>query len=131
MNDSCNNHAPCIENRYNLVRTVIPAAVQGALGLSGVEGVFRTACNTALSVLRGGATSLTALLTAIVHDPLVDWGAEGEGAAAKKVRPSPTKPVLVTLTQISHTLGTYYSLMKHPHAAIAVKSGTEMKCGPS
>ena len=64
-------------------------AVQGALGLTGVEGVFRSACETALSVLRGAAASLEALLAAIVHDPLVDWGAEGEGAAAKQACPEP------------------------------------------
>ena len=62
------------------------ALVQAALGITGVEGVFRSACETTLSVLRGGAASLKALLAAIVNDPLVDWGVEGEGAAAKKAR---------------------------------------------
>ena len=77
----------CVKAAIGPVEYCGRGAVQGGLGLSGVEGVFRTACQTALSVLRGGSASLTALLAAIVHDPLVDWGAEVEGAAAKKVYP--------------------------------------------
>ena len=53
-----------------------------------MEGAFRNACETALSTLRSGSPALLALLSAIMHDPLVNWGAEHDGAGAKKVTPT-------------------------------------------
>jgi phosphatidylinositol kinase/protein kinase (PI-3 family) len=58
---------------------------QAGLGLTGVEGAYRNGCENAMAVLRDSSDTLTALMRAIVHDPLVDWGSEREGAAAKKV----------------------------------------------
>ena len=59
---------------------------QAGLGLTGTEGAFRNGCESAMAVLRDSSDTLSALMRAIVHDPLVDWGSEREGAAAKKVR---------------------------------------------
>ena len=59
---------------------------QAGLGLTGVEGAFRNGCEAAAVVLRGSSDTLTALMRAIVHDPLVEWGSDREGAAAKKAR---------------------------------------------
>ena len=62
--------------------------VQAGLGLTGVEGAFRNGCEAAAVVLRDSSDTLTALMRAIVHDPLVEWGSDREGAAAKKARSS-------------------------------------------
>jgi len=51
-----------------------------------VEGAFRNGCEAAAVVLRDSSDTLTALMRAIVHDPLVEWGSDREGAAAKKAR---------------------------------------------
>ncbi|CAG8560727.1 5738_t:CDS:10, partial [Ambispora gerdemannii] len=47
--------------------------IEKALGITGVEGVFRIACETALKVMRKNKEMLTILLEAFVYDPLVDW----------------------------------------------------------
>lgn len=47
--------------------------VETALGVTGVEGQFRLACEQVLKVLRRGRETLLTLLEAFVYDPLVDW----------------------------------------------------------
>ncbi|KFM68138.1 Serine/threonine-protein kinase SMG1, partial [Stegodyphus mimosarum] len=53
--------------------------IRSALGLTGVEGVFRTSCEHVLKVLRRGRETLLTLLEAFVYDPLVDWTPGSEG----------------------------------------------------
>ncbi|KAJ3299777.1 Serine/threonine-protein kinase smg1 [Borealophlyctis nickersoniae] len=43
------------------------------LGLTGVEGSFRIACQNTLRIMRENKEILTTLLEAFVYDPLVDW----------------------------------------------------------
>ncbi|XP_065311979.1 serine/threonine-protein kinase SMG1 isoform X2 [Dermacentor albipictus] len=47
--------------------------IEAALGVTGVEGQFRLACEQVLKVLRRGRETLLTLLEAFVYDPLVDW----------------------------------------------------------
>ncbi|KAJ3818475.1 hypothetical protein EV361DRAFT_810329 [Lentinula raphanica] len=47
-----------------------------ALGVTGVEGVFRTACEVTMQLLRDNKDSLMSVLDAFVHDPLVEWEEE-------------------------------------------------------
>ncbi len=44
-----------------------------AFGLSGVEGVFRGSCESALRVMRDNSDTLMHVLHTFVHDPLVEW----------------------------------------------------------
>ncbi|UOH82515.1 hypothetical protein LQV05_005222 [Cryptococcus neoformans] len=44
-----------------------------ALGVTGVEGVFRKAAEITMSILRSNSDSLMSVLEAFVHDPLVEW----------------------------------------------------------
>eukprot|EP01135_Chromosphaera_perkinsii_P005703 Nk52_evm3s359 gene=Nk52_evmTU3s359 len=44
-----------------------------ALGITGVEGVFRSSCEQVLSVMRQNKETLLTLLEAFVYDPLIDW----------------------------------------------------------
>jgi|SRR5690606_33332851 len=44
-----------------------------AMGVSGVEGVFRSTCESVMRVLRDNKDSLLALLDSFVHDPLINW----------------------------------------------------------
>ncbi|KAG8968537.1 serine/threonine-protein kinase M1 [Tulasnella sp. 419] len=46
------------------------------LGVTGVEGVFRIACEVTMEILRHNKDSLMSVLEAFVHDPLVEWEIE-------------------------------------------------------
>ncbi|PWN38433.1 uncharacterized protein FA14DRAFT_118905 [Meira miltonrushii] len=48
-----------------------------ALGITGVEGVFRKAAEITMNILREHKDSLMSVLEAMVHDPLVEWNLEG------------------------------------------------------
>lgn len=43
------------------------------LGVTGVEGVFRIACEITMELLRNNKDSLMSVLDAFIHDPLVEW----------------------------------------------------------
>ncbi|KAF9450926.1 hypothetical protein P691DRAFT_724995 [Macrolepiota fuliginosa MF-IS2] len=43
------------------------------LGVTGVEGFFRIACEVTLQLLRDNKDSLMSVLAAFIHDPLVEW----------------------------------------------------------
>jgi PI-3-kinase-related kinase SMG-1 len=47
-----------------------------ALGLTGVDGTYKIACEHTLRVLRKNKEVLLTLLEAFVYDPLVDWTAD-------------------------------------------------------
>ncbi|RKO94051.1 kinase-like domain-containing protein, partial [Blyttiomyces helicus] len=68
----------CFENgkRLRVPETVpfrLTRNLRAALGISGVEGVFRVACEHVLRVARENREVLLTLLDAFVYDPLVDW----------------------------------------------------------
>lgn len=46
------------------------------LGVTGVEGVFRKACEVTMQILRDNKDSLITVLDAFIHDPLVEWEEE-------------------------------------------------------
>ncbi|CBY37429.1 unnamed protein product, partial [Oikopleura dioica] len=56
--------------------------MEGALGVSGLQGPFKEACEETMKTLREGRDTLMTLLEAFVYDPLVDWtGAVDAGYA--------------------------------------------------
>ncbi|KAJ3082415.1 Serine/threonine-protein kinase smg1 [Quaeritorhiza haematococci] len=59
--------------------------LQGALGLTGIEGVFRIACENTMRVMRKNKEVLLTLLEAFVYDPLVDWTNELADEYEKRV----------------------------------------------
>ncbi|XP_050301026.1 serine/threonine-protein kinase SMG1 [Anthonomus grandis grandis] len=52
--------------------------IRDALGVTGVEGIFRVACENVLKTMRKGRETLLTLLEAFVYDPLIDWTVGGE-----------------------------------------------------
>uniref|UniRef100_A0A7S3R516 Serine/threonine-protein kinase TOR n=1 Tax=Dunaliella tertiolecta TaxID=3047 RepID=A0A7S3R516_DUNTE len=44
-----------------------------AMEVAGIEGNFRTTCENVMRVLRSNKESVTAMLEAFVHDPLINW----------------------------------------------------------
>ena len=72
------DHNICFEKGKNLriperVPCRLTQNVVRLFGLTGVEGVFRSACEQTLESLRGGKDTLMCLLEAFIYDPLVDW----------------------------------------------------------
>lgn len=53
--------------------------LRAALGVTGVEGVYRLTCEHVLRVLKSGQETLLTLLEAFVYDPLIDWTPLNEG----------------------------------------------------
>ncbi|KAG6891315.1 hypothetical protein C0992_009196 [Termitomyces sp. T32_za158] len=56
------------------------------LGVTGVEGVFRIACEVTMQLLRDHKDSLMSVLDAFIHDPLVEWEDE-----KRKLEREPTR----------------------------------------
>eukprot|EP00795_Rhopilema_esculentum_P008911 gene8911-16536_t len=56
--------------------------IEAALGISGVEGLFRISCERVMQILRQGRETLLTLLEAFVYDPLVDWTTANDAAFA-------------------------------------------------
>ncbi|XP_072224935.1 serine/threonine-protein kinase SMG1 isoform X3 [Leuresthes tenuis] len=52
--------------------------IESALGVTGVEGIFKLSCEQVVQIMRRGRETLLTLLEAFVYDPLVDWTAGGE-----------------------------------------------------
>ncbi|XP_034250537.1 serine/threonine-protein kinase SMG1 [Thrips palmi] len=59
--------------------------IQAALGVTGVEGIFRMACEHVLRVMKKGRETLLTLLEAFVYDPLIDWTTGNEAGYAGAV----------------------------------------------
>ncbi|CAD5118686.1 DgyrCDS7369 [Dimorphilus gyrociliatus] len=47
--------------------------IESALGVTGVEGLFRSSSEMVLRILRRGKETLLTLLEAFLYDPLIDW----------------------------------------------------------
>lgn len=47
--------------------------LEKAMEVSGIEGNFRSTCEKVLHVLRNEKDSITAMMEAFVHDPLINW----------------------------------------------------------
>ena len=49
-----------------------------SMEVCGIEGIFRTTCESVMTVLRDNKDSLMAMLEAFVYDPLINWRLFGE-----------------------------------------------------
>jgi PI-3-kinase-related kinase SMG-1 len=77
----------CFEKGHNLrVPERVPfrmtQIIEHALGLTGVDGVFRLSCEQVMETLRRGSETLLTLLEAFVYDPLLDWTSNDAGLIA-------------------------------------------------
>ncbi|KAK7062299.1 Serine/threonine-protein kinase atr [Favolaschia claudopus] len=61
------------------------------LGVTGVEGVFRIACEVTLQLLRDNKDSLMSVLDAFIHDPLVEWEDEKRKLEREPIRRNQVK----------------------------------------
>ncbi|KAI9470908.1 MAG: hypothetical protein EXX96DRAFT_603026 [Benjaminiella poitrasii] len=59
--------------------------IYGALGITGVDGQFKTAAEETLRVLRKHKEVLITLLDAFIYDPLVDWESEAVEAGHRQM----------------------------------------------
>ena len=73
---------------FRLTRMLI-----NAMEVTGIEGTYRSTCESVMRVLRNNKDSLMAVLEAFVYDPLLNWRLMETGGAkskkAKKEQPQP------------------------------------------
>ncbi|XP_052741875.1 serine/threonine-protein kinase SMG1, partial [Bicyclus anynana] len=73
-----------------------------ALGVTGVEGIFRLACEHVVRTMRRGRETLLTLLEAFVYDPLVEWGGGRRRRGVRHVRAARAM-LAVRVRELRHT----------------------------
>lgn len=73
-------HTTSLQVPFRLTRMMVKA-----MEVSGIEGNFRTTCENVMRVLRANKESVTAMLEAFVHDPLINWRLLNTAEAAGEV----------------------------------------------
>ena len=81
--------------------------MQAGLGVTGVDGAFRSGCENILRVSRANATNLTRLMQAVLTDPLICWSGD-KRPGSKKVNHNPCINLLSKACQ--HTALQQYTL---------------------
>lgn len=66
---------------FRLTRMLI-----NAMEVTGIEGTYRSTCESVMRVLRNNKDSLMAVLEAFVYDPLLNWRLIETGAKVKKAK---------------------------------------------
>ena len=93
--DKCPETVP-----FRLTRMLV-----NAMGVSGVEGTYRSTCEATMNVLHTHKDSVMAMLEAFLHDPLLDWHLEDAAAAAATKDANVTPSVIashIPATEDSH-----------------------------
>ena len=76
---------------FRLTRMLI-----NAMEVTGIEGTYRSTCESVMRVLRNNKDSLMAVLEAFVYDPLLNWRLmETGGAKSKKTKKEQHQPPVV------------------------------------
>ncbi|WWD02632.1 hypothetical protein V865_000672 [Kwoniella europaea PYCC6329] len=91
-----------------------------ALGVTGVEGVFRKAAEITMGILRNNSDSLMSVLEAFVHDPLIEWIKIGRSKSERDIKASADrnlKPIKAKLRGIMEE-GTVLSVPSQVEALI-------------
>ncbi|OCF57218.1 hypothetical protein L486_04674 [Kwoniella mangroviensis CBS 10435] len=91
-----------------------------ALGVTGVEGVFRKAAEITMGILRNNSDSLMSVLEAFVHDPLIEWIKIGRSKSERDIKASADrnlKPIKAKLRGIMEE-GTVVSVPSQVEALI-------------
>ena len=57
-----------------------------AMEVTGIEGTYRSTCESVMAVLRNNKDSLMAVLEAFVYDPLLNWRLIETGNKSKKTK---------------------------------------------
>ena len=66
---------------FRLTRMLI-----NAMEVTGIEGTYRSTCESVMTVLRNNKDSLMAVLEAFVYDPLLNWRLIETGNKSKKAK---------------------------------------------
>lgn len=47
--------------------------LQKAMGVAGINGLYKSTCESVLRILRNNRESLLAVLETFAHDPIISW----------------------------------------------------------
>lgn len=71
------------------------------LQVTGIEGTYRSTCESVMTVLRNNKDSLMAVLEAFVYDPLLNWRLMEAGAGARRTTATTAGATVVGTNPIS------------------------------
>ncbi|KAJ2934534.1 hypothetical protein H1R20_g2555, partial [Candolleomyces eurysporus] len=97
------------------------------LGITGVEGVYRIACELTMNLLRENKDSLMSVLDAFIHDPLVEWEDEKRKRDRTRNQPKTSTASIAknALEPIGKKLEGYYDVAKAKHEHIKKQLSTK------
>src|SRR5262249_20160970 len=67
-----------------------------ALGVTGVEGLFRRSCEISMGVLRANQETLMSVLATFIYDPLVEWKSRSDHRSDGSKHREEMKPLEIT-----------------------------------
>lgn len=95
-----------------------------AMGVTGVEGVYRRTMEVCLNTLRRNSDSLLSILEPFLNDPTVAWSRKGRAQLvehARGVARDNSADAELALSKISNRLKGIYNLF-HPHCKAITKA---------
>lgn len=104
------------------------------LQVTGIEGTYRSTCESVMIVLRNNKDSLMAVLEAFVYDPLLNWRLMEAGVGARRTTAATTGATVVGTNPISvasaATTVSDETSMAASFAASLSKKAAPMNVGP-
>lgn len=104
------------------------------LQVTGIEGTYRSTCESVMIVLRNNKDSLMAVLEAFVYDPLLNWRLMEAGVGARRTIAATTGATVVGTNPISvasaATTVSEETSMAASFAASLSKKAAPMNVGP-
>ncbi|XP_047026629.1 serine/threonine-protein kinase SMG1 [Helicoverpa zea] len=89
-----------------------------ALGVTGVEGIFRLACEHVLRTMRRGRETLLTLLEAFVYDPLVEWGGAAGGGGKRRTTARDVRAAVAMMAVRAHELKHHFNEVTEQFLAV-------------
>lgn len=77
------------------------SSLLNVLQVTGIEGTYRSTCESVMTVLRNNKDSLMAVLEAFVYDPLLNWRLMEAGVGARRTAAATTGATVVGTNPIS------------------------------
>lgn len=104
------------------------------LQVTGIEGTYRSTCESVMIVLRNNKDSLMAVLEAFVYDPLLNWRLMEAGVGARRTIAATTGATVIGTNPISvasaATTVSEETSMAASFAASLSKKAAPMNVGP-
>ncbi|XP_050539572.1 serine/threonine-protein kinase mTOR [Daktulosphaira vitifoliae] len=109
---------------FRLTRMLI-----NAMEVTGIEGTYRSTCESVMTVLRNNKDSLMAVLEAFVYDPLLNWRLMEAGIGARRTAAATAGATVVGTNPIS-VASTATTVSEEPSMAASFAASLSKKAAP-